>query len=45
MWINYRAVRSQISMERVLELIDYRPTPRRGHQLRGALGDPSWYGQ
>ena len=23
-------------MERVLELIDYRPTSRRGHQLRGA---------
>ena len=36
MWIDYRAVRSQIPMERVLELIDYRPTSRRGHQLRGA---------
>ena len=36
MWIDYRAVRSQIPMERVLELIDYRPTSHRGHQLRGA---------
>ena len=36
MWIDYKAVRSQIPMERVLELIDYRPTSRRGHQLRGA---------
>ncbi len=36
MLIDYRAVRSQIPMERVLELIDYRPTSRRGHQLRGA---------
>ena len=36
MWIDYRAVRSQISMERVLELIDYHPTSHRGHQLRGA---------
>jgi DNA primase len=36
MLIDYRAVRSQISMQRVLELIDYHPTCRRGHQLRGA---------
>jgi len=36
MWIDYRAVRSQIPMERVLELLDYHPTSRRGHQLRGA---------
>jgi DNA primase len=36
MWIDYRAVRSQIPMERVLELIGYRPASRRGHQLRGA---------
>jgi DNA primase len=46
MWIDYRAVRSQIPMERVLELIDYRPTSRRSHQLRGAcpfhlLDDPN----
>jgi len=36
MLIDYRAVRSQIPMERVLELLDYHPTSRRGHQLRGA---------
>lgn len=35
MLIDYRAVRCQIPMERVIELIDYRPTSRRGHQLRG----------
>jgi len=36
MLIDYRAVRSQIPMERVLDLIGYHPTSRRGHQLRGA---------
>ena len=36
MLIDYRAVRCQISMERVLELIDYHPTSSRGYQLRGA---------
>ncbi len=34
-WVDYRALRRQISMERVLELIEYRPTSRRGWQLRG----------
>lgn len=34
-WVDYRALRRQVSMERVLELIDYRPTSRRGPQLRG----------
>lgn len=34
-WVDYRALRRQISMERVLELIEYRPTSRRGPQLRG----------
>jgi DNA primase len=34
-WIDYRALRRQVSMERVLELIEYRPTSRRGPQLRG----------
>jgi DNA primase len=36
MLIDYRALRHQIPMERVLELIGYHPTSRRGHQLRGA---------
>jgi DNA primase len=36
MLIDYRALRNQISMERVLNLIDYHPTSRRGYQLRGA---------
>jgi DNA primase len=36
MLIDYRALRAEISMERVLELIGYHPTSRRGHQLRGA---------
>ena len=36
MLIDYRALRAEVSMQRVLELIDYRPTSRRGHQLRGA---------
>ena len=36
MLIDYRAVRCQIPMGRVLELIDYRATSRRGQQLRGA---------
>jgi DNA primase len=35
MLIDYRALRSQIPMERVLELVAYHPTSRRGHQLRG----------
>jgi DNA primase len=34
-WVDYRALRRQISMERVLELIEYRPTSRSGPQLRG----------
>jgi DNA primase len=36
MLIDYRALRSQISMERVLALISYHPTSRRGQKLRGA---------
>jgi DNA primase len=36
MLIDYRALRSQIPMECVLDLIDYHPTSRRGHKLRGA---------
>ena len=36
MLIDYRALRHQIPMERVLDLIDYHPTSRRGRQLRGA---------
>lgn len=36
MWIDYQALRRQIPMERVLELLDYRATSRRGPQLRGA---------
>jgi DNA primase len=36
MLIDYRALRNQIPMERVLDLIDYHPTSRRGEQLRGA---------
>lgn len=35
MWIDYRALRQQIPMERVLELIGYHPTSHRGRQLRG----------
>jgi DNA primase len=36
MLIDYRALRDQIPMERVLDLIGYQPTSRRGGQLRGA---------
>ena len=36
MLIDYRALRNQIPMERVLDLIGYHPTSRRGHRLRGA---------
>jgi DNA primase len=36
MLIDYRALRAQVSMQRVLELIGYRATSRHGHQLRGA---------
>jgi DNA primase len=36
MLIDYRALRSQVPMERVLDLIGYHPTSRRAHQLRGA---------
>lgn len=34
-WIDYQALRRRVSMERVLELIGYRPTSRHGPQLRG----------
>jgi DNA primase len=34
-WVDYQALRRQVSMERVLELIEYRATSRRGPQLRG----------
>jgi DNA primase len=36
MLIDYRALRHQVPMERVLELLDYHPTSRRGGQVRGA---------
>jgi DNA primase len=36
MLIDYRALRHQVPMERVLDLIDYHPTSRRRRQLRGA---------
>jgi hypothetical protein len=36
MLIDYRALRNQMPMARVLELIGYHPTSRRGDQLRGA---------
>jgi DNA primase len=36
MLIDYRALRRQIPMERVLDLIGYHPTSRRDNQLRGA---------
>lgn len=36
MGIDYRALRRQMPMERVLELLDYQATSRRGPQLRGA---------
>lgn len=35
MLIDYRAVRRQVPMQRVLDLIGYRATFRRSHQLRG----------
>jgi DNA primase len=35
MLIDYRALRNRIPMERVLDLIGYRPTSGRGRQLRG----------
>lgn len=34
-WIDYQALRRRVSMERVLEWMEYRPTSRRGPQLRG----------
>ena len=34
-WVDYQALRRHVSMERVLELIDYCPTSRYGPQLRG----------
>ena len=33
--IDYAAIRAQIPMARVLELLDFRPTRSRGPQLRG----------
>jgi DNA primase len=41
--LDYRALRSAISMEQVLSLLDFRPAHRRGPQLRGPcpLHDPS----
>ena len=36
MLIDYRAVRRQVPMERVLQLIDYRAASCRGTRLRGA---------
>ncbi|MFV1967902.1 MAG: CHC2 zinc finger domain-containing protein [Pirellulaceae bacterium] len=34
-WLDYAAIREQISILRVLELLDWKPTRRRGHQWRG----------
>jgi DNA primase len=36
MWIDHRALRNQVPVERLLDLIGYHPTSRRGHRLRGA---------
>jgi hypothetical protein len=36
MWIDHRAVRKQVGVERALGLIGYHLTSRRGHRLRGA---------
>jgi DNA primase len=36
MWIDYRALRNQVPVRRVLDLINYHLTSRRGHRLRGA---------
>jgi DNA primase len=36
MLIDYRALRNQIPMERVLDLIGYHPTSGHGQKLRGA---------
>ena len=36
MWIDYRALRNQVPVKRVLDLINYHPTSRRSHRLRGA---------
>jgi hypothetical protein len=36
MWIDYRALHNQVPMDRVLDLIGYHLTSRRGHRLRGA---------
>ncbi len=33
--LDYRAIRHQIEMRRVLDLLRYQETTRRGHQLRG----------
>jgi hypothetical protein len=33
--IDYAAIRGQISIRRVLDLLDWEPTGRRGHQWRG----------
>jgi DNA primase len=44
--IDYRALRSAISMEQILQRLDYRPSSRRGQQLRGTcpIHDPSGLG-
>lgn len=39
--IDYRQLRTTISMQRVLELLDFEPTWRRGHQLRGVCPLPA----
>jgi DNA primase len=44
--IDYRALRSAISLEQILRRLDYRPSSRRGQQLRGTcpIHDPSGLG-
>ena len=39
--IDYRRLRAEITMLRVLELIDFEPTSRRGNQLRGSCPLPA----
>ena len=34
-WVDYQELRRLVSMERVLDLIEYRPASRHGPQLRG----------
>ena len=44
--LDYQALRATISLERVLQLLGYQPSRRRGDQLRGPcpLHDPTFLG-